>query len=62
MLLGRVIIFHDTVRKYIPSPTEIIMDSTGHFVYDEKYTHVDSVEKYRALLKYSVNGTLWRGS
>jgi hypothetical protein len=32
------------------------MESSGYFVYDEQYTHIDGVEKYRALLKDSING------
>ncbi|MCL5440162.1 MAG: hypothetical protein M1595_04580 [Candidatus Thermoplasmatota archaeon] len=50
-IMGIVIISHETIRKYIPSPPEEIMELSGYFVYDEHYSHVDGVEKCRALLK-----------
>jgi hypothetical protein len=30
-----------------------VMESSGYFVYDEQYVHIDGIEKYRGLLKYS---------
>ena len=53
---GNVIISHETIRKYVPSPPDIMMDSSGYLVYDEQYAHIDGVEKYRALLKDSKTG------
>ena len=32
------------------------MESSGYFLYDEQSAHIDSIEKYRALLKDSKNG------
>jgi hypothetical protein len=32
------------------------MESSGYFVYDEQYAHIDGVEKYRALLKDAGSG------
>jgi transposase-like protein len=55
-IIGNVIISHETIRKYVPSPLDMMMDSSGYFVYDEQYAHIDGMEKYRALLKDSKNG------
>ena len=55
-IIGNVIISHETIRKYVPSPLDMVMDSSGYFVYDEQYAHIDGMEKYRALLKDSKNG------
>ncbi len=55
-IIGNVIISHETIRKYVPSPPEQIMESSGYFVYDEQYAHIDGIEKYRALLKDSQTG------
>ena len=33
-----------------------MMESSGYFVYDEQYAHIDGIEKYRALLKDTNNG------
>ncbi|EQB72661.1 MAG: hypothetical protein AMDU1_APLC00005G0040 [Thermoplasmatales archaeon A-plasma] len=54
--IGNVIISHETIRKYVPSPLDGIMESSGYFVYDEQYAHIDGMERYRALLKDSKNG------
>jgi hypothetical protein len=32
------------------------MESSGYFLYDEQSAHIDSIEKYRALLKETNNG------
>ena len=32
------------------------MESSGYFVYDEQYVHIEGIEKYRALLKDTVTG------
>ena len=55
-ILGNMIITHETIRKYVPPPPNIMMNSPGYFVYDERYAHIDGVEKYRALLKDSKTG------
>ena len=55
-IIGNVIISHETIRRYVPPALPGIMESSGYFVYDEQYTHIDGVEKYRALLKDSING------
>ncbi len=55
-ILGNVIISHETIRRYVPPPPDMVMDSSGYFVYDEQYAHIDGVEKYRALLKDSKTG------
>ena len=55
-IIGNVIISHETIRKYVPSPPDMVMESSGYFVYDEQYAHIDGIEKYRALLKDSKNG------
>ena len=53
---GGVIISHETVRKYVPPIQDTVMDSSGYFVYDEQYVHIDGIERYRALLKDSKTG------
>ena len=55
-IIGNVVISHETIRRYVPPALTGIMESSGYFVYDEQYTHIDGVEKYRALLKDSING------
>ena len=55
-ILGNVIISHETIRRYVPPQQSGMMESSGYFVYDEQYTHIDGVEKYRALLKDSKTG------
>ena len=55
-ILGNVIISHETIRKYIPPPPDVVIASSGYFVYDEQYAHIDGIEKYRALLKDSKTG------
>ena len=54
--IGRIIISHETVRKTIPLIPSTMMDSSGYFVYDEQYVHIEGIEKYRALLKDTVTG------
>ena len=60
-IIGYVIISLETVRKYVPSPPEMMMDSSRYFVYDEQYAHIDGVEKYRGLLKDSKTGNFVEG-
>ena len=55
-IIGNVIISHETIRRYVSPALPGIMESSGYFVYDEQYTHIDGVEKYRPLLKDSING------
>ncbi len=55
-ILGNVIISHETIRKYVPPSRSGMMESSGYFVYDEQYAHIDGIEKYRALLKDSQTG------
>ena len=50
-ILGNVIISHETIRRYVPPPLSGTMASSGYFVYDEQYAHIDGIERYRALLK-----------
>ncbi len=38
-----------------------MMESSGYFVYDEQYAHIDGIEKYRALLKDSKTGDFVEG-
>jgi transposase-like protein len=55
-IIGNTIISHETVRRNVPPPERSMMESSGYFVYDEQYVHIDSTEKYRALLKDSKTG------
>jgi transposase-like protein len=55
-IIGNVIISHETIRRYVPPALAGIMESSGYFVYDEQYAHINGVEKYRSLLKDSING------
>jgi len=55
-ILGDMTISHETVRRYIPPIQYSIMESSGYFVYDEQYVHIDGMERYRALLKDSKIG------
>ena len=55
-ILGNIMISHETVRKYVPPPQNTVMESSGCFVYDEQYAHIDGIEKYRALLKDAKTG------
>ena len=52
-IIGNTIISHETVRRLVPPPETCMMGSSGYFVYDEQYVHIDGTEKYRALLKDS---------
>lgn len=52
-ILGDTIISHETVRRYIPPIPHSFIESSGYFVYDEQYVHIDGEDKYRALLKDS---------
>ena len=38
------------------SPGTYIMKSSGYFVYDEQYVHINGKDRYRALLKDSKSG------
>ena len=55
-ILGNIMISHETVRKYVPPLQNTVMESSGYFVYDEQYAHIDGIEKYRALLKDAKTG------
>ncbi len=55
-IIGNVIISHVTIRRYVPSFPEEMMVSSGYFVYDGQYTHINGVEKYRVLLTDSKTG------
>jgi len=55
-IIGGTIISHETVRRNVPPPERSMMESSGYFVYDEQYVHIDGTEKYRALLKNSKTG------
>jgi len=55
-IIGNVIISHETIRKSIPSVPDMMMASSGYFVYDEQYAHIHGVEKYRALLRDAGTG------
>ena len=48
-------ISHESVRKSVPIIPYTSMESSGYFVYDEQYAHIDGVKKYRTLLKDSRN-------
>jgi len=55
-ILGDMTISHETVRRCIPPIQYSIMESSGYFVYDEQYVHINGEDKYRALLKDSKTG------
>ena len=55
-ILGDMIISHETVRRCIPPTQYSVMESSGYFVYDEQYVHINGEERYRALLKDSKTG------
>ena len=55
-ILGNIMISHETVRKYILPVQYNVMESSGYFIYDEQYVHIDGTEKYRVLLKDSKTG------
>ncbi len=48
-------ISHESAGKSAPTIPYTSMESSGYFVYDGQYVHIDGVEKYRALLKDSRN-------
>jgi len=52
-ILGDIMISHEIVRKYVPPIQDTVMDSSGYFVYDQQYVHIDGMERYRTLLKDS---------
>ena len=55
-IIGNIMMSHETVRRNVPPPERGMMESSGYFVYDEQYVHIDGTEKYRAMLKDSKNG------
>ena len=55
-ILGNVIVSHETIRKYVPSTPMGVMASSGYFLHDEQYAHIDGTEKYKALLKDAETG------
>ena len=54
--LGNIVISHETVKKCILPIQHTVMESSGYFVYNEPYVHIDVIERYRALLKDSKTG------
>ena len=55
-ITGDTIISHETVRRLVPPLERSMMKSSGYFVYDEQYVHIDGVVKYRSVLKDSKTG------
>ena len=49
-------IAHETVRKNVPTVSKEKWYSSGYFVYDEQYSHIQGVERFRTLLKDSKTG------
>jgi hypothetical protein len=49
-------ISHETVRKNVPTVPKEKWYSSGYFVYDEQYSHINGAERFRALLKDSKTG------
>ena len=46
-------ISHETVRKNVPDIPHRKLYSSGYFVYDEQYSHIQGEERFRTLLKDS---------
>lgn len=59
--LMNVRISHETVRKSMPDVPDSRFESSGYFVYDEQYSHVNGKERYRTLLKDTETGTFIEG-
>ena len=57
--IGRIIISHETVRRAIPLVPVSMMESSGYLICDEQYVNINSIEKYRALLRDSVTGSFF---
>ncbi len=55
-LIGNISLSHETIRKNVPGVPAESMESSGYFVYDEQYVHINGIERYRALLKDSKTG------
>ena len=49
-------ISHETIRNNVPVIPHRKWYSSGYFVYDEQYSHIQGVERFRALLKDSKTG------
>ena len=49
-------ISHETIRNNVPVLPHHKWYSSGYFVYDEQYSHIQGVERFRALLKDSKTG------
>ena len=49
-------ISHETVRKNVPTVSKEKWYSSGYFVYDEQYSHINGAERFRTLLKDSKTG------
>ncbi len=49
-------ISHETIRNNVPVIPHHKWYSSGYFVYDEQYSHIQGVERFRALLKNSKTG------
>ncbi|MGC8546617.1 MAG: hypothetical protein ACP5MU_03035 [Thermoplasmata archaeon] len=54
--LMNVRISHETVRKSMPDVPDSRFDSSGYFVYEEQYSHIDGIERYRTILKDAETG------
>ena len=49
-------ISHETIRNNVPAIPHDKWYSLGYFVYDEQYSHIQGVERFRTLLKDSKTG------
>ena len=49
-------ISHETIRNNVPVIPHRKWYSSGYFVYDEQYSHIQGVERFRTLLKDSKTG------
>ena len=49
-------ISHETIRNNVPVIPHRKWYSSGYFVYDEQYSHINGVERFRTLLKDSKTG------
>jgi len=49
-----VIISYETIRKYVPSPPDVVMHYSGYFVHEEQYACINGMEKYRALQRFTI--------
>jgi hypothetical protein len=40
-IIGNTIISYETIRRNVPPPETGMIESSGYFVYDEQYVHID---------------------